>query len=108
MDFDATILKNREKKTSKNDVFFDCISQLILGGLGEDFGRILKRFWERFGASWRLLGHFLALFLRLVFRMLSKRALGGFRAPFWFDFGGVWDGCGEGFRRILGEFGGSS
>ena len=35
--------------------------------------------------------------MKLVFRTLSKRALGGFWAPFWLDFEG----------RVLGEFGGN-
>ena len=48
MDFEVKNEKNREKSSSKNVVFFDCIFRLILGGFGEDFGRVL-------GGVWRLL-----------------------------------------------------
>ena len=89
MDFEAKIQKNRGTKASKNDVFVDCIFQRLLEGFWEALGRLLGGFWEGVGGSWRLLGHFLAFFLGLVFRMLSKRALGGFWVPFWLHFGRV-------------------
>ena len=66
--------KNRKimkRNGSKNYVFCDCVFLLILGGFREDFGMCL----QALGTSWvtfryRILG--------LVFRTLSKRALGGF------------------------------
>ena len=63
------------------------------------------------GGVWRLLASlgplFGVFFWVLVFGMLSKRALGGFLARFWLDFQGSAEGFGEGFERVLGEFGGT-
>ena len=69
-----------------------------------DFGRVWGRFWEGFGRGLEALGvswlTFWRLFLKLVFRTLSKRALGGFWAPFELHFEGSWRGLG----RVLGGF----
>ena len=69
-----------------------------------DFGTVWERCWEGFekglealGASRATIGR---LFLRLVFRTLSKRALGGSWVGFWLHF----DGFGRGLGRILGGF----
>ena len=48
MDFEVKNQKNREKTVPKTMFFFDCIFLSILGGFGEDFGRVL-------GGVWRLL-----------------------------------------------------
>ena len=38
MDFELKNRENCEKNYSPNDVIFDCIFPLILGGFGHDFG----------------------------------------------------------------------
>ena len=53
---------------------------------------------EALGVSWVT---FWRHFLKLVFRTLSKRALGGFWAPFGLHF----EGSGKGLGRILEGFG---
>ena len=67
-----------------------------------DFGRVWGGFWEGFGRGLEALGvswvTFWRHFLKLVFRTLSKRALGGFWAPFGLHF----EGSGKGLGRILG------
>ena len=65
-------------------------------GFGEGFGRGL----EALGVSWLTFGRH---FLKLVFRTLSKRALGGFWAPFELHF----EGSGKDFGRVLREFRGN-
>ena len=59
MDFEVKIAKNNENNASKNNVFFDCILLLILGGFEEGLGRV----WEGFGEG-------------LGFGILFGRALG--------------------------------
>ena len=70
-----------------------------------DFGRVWGGFWEGFGRGLEALGvswvTFWRHFLKLVFRTLSKRALGGFWAPFGLHF----EGSGKGLGRILEGFG---
>ena len=65
----------------------------VWGGSWEGFGRGL----EALGVSWVT---FWRHFLKLVFRTLSKRALGGFWVPFGLHF----EGSGKGLGRILGGF----
>ena len=55
MDFEVKNQKIREKISSKNNVVFDCIFLWVLGGFGEDFGRVL-------GGVWRLLASLGSLF----------------------------------------------
>ena len=55
MDFEAKNQKICDKVFSKNNDFFDCIFLWILGGFGEDFGRVL-------GGVWRLLASLGSLF----------------------------------------------
>ena len=93
MDFEVENQKILEKIRFKSNVFFDCIFLWILGGFGEGFGRGL----EALGVSWVT---FWRHFLKLVFRTLSKRALGGFWAPFELHF----EGSGRGLGMILGGF----
>ena len=59
-----------------------------MGGFGEGFGRDLKAL----EASWVVLR---AHFFVLVFGMVFKGALGGFRARFWLDFKGFRKGPGR-------------
>ena len=70
-----------------------------------DFGTVWERCWEGFEIGLEVLGASRAtigrLFLRLVFRTLSKRALRSSWVRFWLDF----EGFGRGLGRILGEFG---
>ena len=56
MDFEVKNQKIRETISSKNNVVFDCIFLWVLGGFGEDFGRILGGFWEDSGRAWEDLG----------------------------------------------------
>ena len=76
-----------------------------------DLGRLWGGFWEGFGRGLEPLGDswatFWGLFLMLSFGMLSKRALGGSQARFWLDFERSGEGFGEGFARVLRQFGGS-
>ena len=65
----------------------------ILSGFEGGWGMVL----EPFGASWTF---FWPYFLLLVSRMVSKGALGGLWAQFWFDFGSILRGLG----RVLGGF----
>ena len=74
-DFDIKIEEQCENKLSKIlffafaffNRFWDCL------------GRVLEQFWERFGASWRLLGHFLASFFGAC--MLDALQKGSWRVP---------------------------
>ena len=69
-----------------------------------DFGRVWGGFLAGFGRSLEGLGTswvaFCRHFWRLVFRTLSKMALGGFWIPFWLNF----QGFGRDLRGVLGEF----
>ena len=73
----------------------------------EGLGRILGGFWEGFGSSWRLLGHFLgSIFEACIQNALQKgswRLLGSIWASFW----RVWEGFGKDFGTVLGEFWGN-
>ena len=60
MVFETEISEIREKTIAKNSFFFDYVFGSIVEGGGEGLGRVLGRFWEGFGGSWDLLGHFLA------------------------------------------------
>ena len=77
---EAEIQENHEKNDSPNHVFF-CMRFLF------DFGEVWGGFWERFGESWRLLGHFFASFLGACIRNALQ-----------------WDGSGEDFGWVLGGF----
>ena len=46
MDFEVKNRENCEKNNSPNDVIFDCIFPLILGGFGKNFGLVLARVWR--------------------------------------------------------------
>ena len=99
MDFEVKNQKNREKSSSKNVVFFDCIFRLILGGFGEDFGRVL-------GGVWRLLAPlgplFGVIFWGLYPEGSPKGVLEGPRVDFGSileGLGWVWGGFWEGFGR---------
>ena len=72
-----------------------------------DFGKVWGGFLERFGGSWRLLGHFFASFWCLYSECSPTGVL---KAP-GLDFGSifkglgrVWGGFWKGFGRVLGEF----
>ena len=89
---------NSEKGNSKSNVFFRTHFSI-------DFGKVrggFQGFWEGFGGSWRLLGHFLASFfepcIQNVLQKGSWRLLGSILAP----FRKVWEGSGEGFGKVLG------
>ena len=70
----------------------------------EGLGRVWGGFWEGFGRGLEPLGvswvTFWRHFLKLVFRTLTERALGGFWAPLALHF----EGSGRGLGRILGGF----
>ena len=104
MDFEVTNQKNREKNSSKNVVFFDCIFRLILGGFGEDFGRVL-------GGVWRLLAPLGPLFGVIFWGLYSERSPKVLLEASGFHFGsilkglgGVWGGFWEGFGRVHTAF----
>ena len=88
------------KMLSKHMCFLEYRFETVLG-------KVLGGFWERFGGSWRLLGHFFASFfgacIRNALQKGSWRLLGWISAP----FSRVWEGSGEDFGGVLGGFGGS-
>ena len=65
-------------------------------------GRVWGRFWEGFGTSWRLLGHFLGSFFdAFIWNALQKgswRLLGLILARFW----RIWEASWERFGEVLG------
>ena len=101
MDFEAKNEKDREKNSSQNDVFFECIFILVLGGFGEDFGRV-------WGGVWSLLAPLGPLFGVIFWGLYPEcspegllnasglhfgsilEGLGGVRGRFWEGFGRVW------------------
>ena len=70
----------------------------FLGGLGEILGRV----WKGFGASWRLLGHFLASFLEACIQNALRRVLGGLFEGFGKALGRLWEGFGKAFGQESG------
>jgi len=84
MDFEAKNQKIREKVSSKNNDFFDCIFLWILGGFGEDFGRVL-------GGVWRLLASLGSLF-GIIFSPKGLLKASGLHLIFILKgLGGVWE-----------------
>ena len=70
----------------------------FFGGVGEILGGV----WEGFGASWRLLGHFLASFLEACIQNALQRVLGGLFESFGRALGGLWEGFGKAFGQESG------
>ena len=96
--------QNFVKKIIPNTMFF---SIGFFYWFWEGFGRILERFLERFGASGRLWGHFLASFsgacIQNALQKGSWRLLGSIWASFW----RVWEGSGKDFGKVCGELRGN-
>ena len=83
----------RENISSKNNVVFNCIFLWVLGGFGEDFGRVL-------GGVWRLLAPLEPFFGVLFGCLYLECSLEGLLGPPGLDFGSIWRGLG----RVWGGF----
>ena len=79
----------------------------VWGAFWEGFGRVLGGFWKAFGAFRASLGPLLASFFGAC--ILNALQKGSWRLRGWIlaPFGRVWEGSGQDFGRVLGEFGGS-
>ena len=89
---EAKIQENREKKGSKNHVFFACVFFI-------DFGEVWGGFWEGFGkvleAPWRLVGHFYVIFCKAFLPRGPKRVQEAAKRSLRLDLGQVWKGFGK-------------
>ena len=100
MDFELKNRENCEKNYSPNDVIFDCIFPLILGGFGKDFGWVLGRVWRILAPLGPLFG---VIFPGLYSELSPKWLL----EASGFHFGSIFKGSGEisgGFGEGWGEF----
>ena len=90
------------KKTPPKTPFF---ALAFFTWFWKGLGLVLGGFWEGFGAFLASLGPLLASFFgACILNALLKgswRLLGWILTPFW----GGWEGSGEDFGRVLGEFG---
>ena len=108
----SRIQENQFKNVTKTCLFLQLVFEGVWPPFWEGLGKVLGRFWGRFGASWPLLGGLLALFLATLSLKRAqerpKRAqeapkrvqeldCGGFWGGFWKDLAGV----GEGFGKLL-------
>ena len=91
MDFEVQNQKIREKISSTINVVFDCIFLWILGGFGEDFGRVL-------GGVWRLLALLGSLFGILFWCFYLQCSPKGLLEAPGIDFGSIL----KGLARVLG------
>ena len=98
LDFEVKIEKNQKKNVSKKNLFSDCVFLSIFGGFGQIWGGV----WEGFGASWRLLGHFLASFLEACIQNALRRVLRGLFESFGKVLGRLWEGFGKAFGQESG------
>ena len=97
MDFEAKNEKDREKNSSQNDVFFECIFILVLGGFGEDFGRV-------WGGVWSLLAPLGPLFGVIFWSLYPECFSKGLLEASGLNFGSILVGLGRGWE----DFGGPS
>ena len=97
MDFKVKNQKINEKISSKNSVVFDCIFLWVLGGFGEDFGRVL-------GGVWRLLAPLGSLFGILFWCFYLQCSPKGLLEAPGIDFGSILKGLARVLGWVLGGF----
>ena len=86
-----------KKTVPKNVVFFDCVFLLILGGFGEDFGRVLGRVWRLLAS----LGSLFGIIFWCFYLQCSPKGL--LEAP-GIDFGSILKGLARVLGWVLGGF----